>query len=65
MRLTVDSDRCQGHALCGYHAPELIGLTEEEGHAYVLLENVPPELEDTARKAVMACPEEAISVHDD
>jgi ferredoxin len=62
MKVRVDAERCQGHTLCNFVAPELFHLREEDGHSYVEDENVPPELEAKARKAAAACPEQAIIV---
>jgi ferredoxin len=65
MRVVVDPDLCQGHARCNLHAPAVFGLTEDDGHALVLLDPVPAVHEEAARKAAIACPERAIAVVDD
>ncbi len=62
MRVEVDADRCQGHTLCHMVAPALFELDEEDGHARVTQSEVPPELEEAARKAEAGCPEQAIIV---
>jgi ferredoxin len=59
MRVSVDADRCQGHARCWDLCPEVFDL-DDEGHAIVRLAEVPPEFEDAARDAVRNCPERAI-----
>ncbi|WP_131744956.1 ferredoxin [Frankia sp. Cppng1_Ct_nod] len=64
MRVTVDRDRCQGHALCVLNAPALFDLDEIDSHAYVLADPVPGELAGSARSAVENCPEQAIAVAD-
>ena len=61
MKATVDPDRCQGHARCWEICPEVFDL-DEEGHASVIVDVVPVELEDKARQAVINCPERAITV---
>lgn len=61
MKATVDPDRCQGHARCWEICPEVFSL-DEEGHAFVSADVVPPELEAQARQAVINCPERAITV---
>ena len=61
MKVTVDADRCQGHARCWEICPEVFAL-DDEGHATVAVDVVPVELEDKARQAVVNCPERAISV---
>ena len=62
MRIQFDADRCQGHALCTMHAPEVFASSEEDGHAVVLIESVPAELQEQASRAVAACPEQAITI---
>lgn len=59
MRVTIDADRCQGHARCWEICPEVFGL-DEEGHGTVLAPEVPADLEAQAREAVSNCPERAI-----
>ena len=61
MRVSVDADRCQGHARCWDIGPQVFDL-DDEGHGVVLLADVPPELEGKARDAVRNCPERAISI---
>ena len=62
MRVTVDDDRCQGHTLCASQAPDLFLLRDEDGHAYVEVDEVPPGLEDQVERAVQTCPERAIQI---
>jgi ferredoxin len=63
MKVAVDAELCQGHARCWDICPEVFGL-DEEGHAVVLLEDVPPPLERGVRDAVVNCPERAIAAVD-
>ncbi|MDT3441892.1 MULTISPECIES: ferredoxin [unclassified Pseudofrankia] len=60
MRVRVEEDVCQGHTLCAMNAPELFDLREDDGHAVVLLVDVPAELEAKARLAHRGCPEHAV-----
>ena len=62
MKVTVDPDRCQGHAQCWEICPEVFGL-DEEGHSVVLAGEVPDGLEAKASRAAGNCPERAITVH--
>lgn len=64
MKIRVDEERCQGHTLCAMAAPELIGLRDEDGHAFVESEEVPEGLEGKARNAAATCPERAILVEE-
>lgn len=61
MKVSVDEDRCQGHARCWDICPEVFELNEE-GHSVVRTPDVPAELESKAREAAANCPERAISV---
>ena len=61
MRVSVDADRCEGHARCWGLCPEVFDL-DDEGHAVVKLAEIPPDLEDKARDAARNCPERAIQV---
>lgn len=63
MKLTVDSNRCQGHTLCHLSAPELFVLSEIEGHASAAVEEVPEGSRHLAQTAADACPEQAIAIH--
>ena len=61
MRVTVDADRCEGHARCWAVSPEVFAL-DDEGHAVVADPKVPAGLEDKVREAERNCPERAITV---
>lgn len=61
MEVSVDDDRCQGHARCWSICPEVFDL-DDEGHAVVIMSDVPTELEDKVRNAAQNCPEQAIAV---
>lgn len=62
MRVSVDPDRCEGHALCVLSAPQLFDLDEVTLRAATLVADVPPALADFARGAEGGCPERAITV---
>lgn len=57
----VDLAKCVGHGRCYELAPEVFG-EDERGHCRVLLETLPPELEEAALIAAENCPEDAIRV---
>lgn len=65
MKVTVDSNRCQGHTVCHMVAPELFVLSELDGHASPAVDEVPAELIHLAQMAVDGCPEQAISLLED
>jgi ferredoxin len=62
VKVRVDPEMCQGHAVCYMTSPELFRLRDEDGHAYVDSEDVPPELQDAAQLGADSCPERAITV---
>ena len=64
MHVTVDPDKCQGHTACAMAAPDVFGLSDEDGHAHVLLPQVPAHLEAAVRTAFANCPERAVQLTD-
>ena len=58
----VDPELCQGHTLCNMVAPDIFHLRDEDGHAYVVVDELTPEQEALAQKAAVGCPERAITV---
>lgn len=61
MRVSVDTNHCQGCGLCEAHAPEVFRVSDD-GVAEVTVDVVPPELEDAVRAAVSDCPTEAVHI---
>lgn len=61
MDVRVDRDRCQGHGVCHMISPEVFDL-DDEGHAFVTVDPLTPDLEDAAQNGVDACPELAIEM---
>ena len=64
MKVTVDPERCTGHARCHALAGEFYEV-DEEGYSALRGQgekDVPKELEAFARLAAEACPERAISI---
>lgn len=68
MRITLDSEKCQGHGRCYALAPTVFE-PDEEGYAVLLINDpdgtVPSELEQAATLAADNCPEFAITVQRD
>lgn len=60
MHVSVDTDKCQGHTACAMAAPDVFGLSDDDGHSQVLLPHVPPHLEAAVRRAEANCPERAV-----
>ena len=62
MRITLDSNKCQGHGRCYALASQLFE-PDDEGYAVLRGDGVAtPELEDQALLAADNCPEYAIEV---
>ena len=64
MKVRVDTDLCAGFGICVGICPEVFAL-HDDGYATVLVDEVPPELEDPVQQAASQCPTQAISVSDD
>jgi ferredoxin len=64
VRVVVNADVCQGHTLCNMVAPDIFHLREEDGHSYVVVDELTAAQEPLARKAELGCPERAITVED-
>jgi ferredoxin len=63
--VSVDNDRCHGHARCWQIVAQVFTL-DDEGYSNIGKDKpVPPELETLARSAVAACPEGALSITED
>lgn len=65
IRVSVNSAKCQGHARCLVHAPNIFAFDDERNQAYVLAPNPPDSELADLRRAVANCPEHAIAVISD
>ena len=65
MKVSVDLARCQGHARCQDHCPEVFGTDDLEGKCVILQSDVPEPLQRSARRAVDNCPEGALRIDSD
>jgi ferredoxin len=65
VRVRIDADRCEGHAVCASLVPDVFEIPEEGAGAHVATEVVNPALEGAVRRAVSGCPERAIVVDED
>lgn len=63
MHIVVDTDLCQGHAVCQAEAPELFAVPKN-GTVNILHADPGADL-DAARAAVRYCPTQALSIVDD
>jgi ferredoxin len=63
MKVVVDTDLCQGHAMCELEAPEVFTVPKN-GTVRVLTTDPPTELHAAVRLAVQYCPTRAISLEE-
>jgi len=63
VKITLDSEKCQGHGRCYALAPDLFD-SDDEGYAILLVADgvVPAGMEEAATLAADNCPEFAITV---
>ncbi|MCH7707571.1 MAG: ferredoxin [Myxococcales bacterium] len=64
MKIRVDVDVCVGHGRCYVLAPEVFEA-DEHGRCVLKFKDVPPDLEEKARRGEENCPEAAICIDDD
>lgn len=63
MKAIVDKDTCTGCGLCEETCPEVFRLGDDD-IAEVIVADVPPEAQDSAREAAEGCPVEAITIEE-
>jgi ferredoxin len=63
MKIVMDYDLCQGHAVCMGEAPEVFHVDAKGIHT-VLQESPPEELREKVEAAVEYCPTGAIRIVD-
>jgi ferredoxin len=63
VRVTLDSEKCQGHGRCYTLAPDVFGL-DEDGYGLVQMREVSGEALERARLGVLGCPESAIALEE-
>jgi ferredoxin len=64
MRAVVDLATCQGYANCVVEADQIFDLDEDTEKAVVLVDLVPEDLAEDARRAAASCPVSAITLGD-
>lgn len=64
MKVFVDLSVCTGHAHCAHKCPEVFDNDENMGLCVILLEEVPPHLEEDVQYAVRSCPEGALRIEE-
>ncbi|MDJ0915826.1 MAG: ferredoxin [Desulfobacterales bacterium] len=64
MRVKIDYDLCMGDRNCAKVCPQVFQYDEDEINAKVVVDVVPPDLEDLVRQAADECAPGAIIVED-
>ena len=64
MKIRIDKSACVGNARCAAVSAELFPLTDE-GYIAVDVIDVPPGMEELARRGARACPERIIVVEEE
>ena len=64
MKAIIDKEKCSACGTCPEICPGLFGLPDGAEAAQVLLDVVPPDAEDDARRAADMCPDEAITIEE-
>ena len=59
MKVSIETDVCQGHGQCVMACPEVFDF-DEQGFSVLKTEDVPAEHEDAVARAERSCPERAI-----
>ncbi len=68
MRVRVDLELCQGHAICQLEAPEIFRVVDRPGdyaRVEVILERPPEDLRGKAEAAARYCPNRVITIEED
>lgn len=65
MRVRVDTDLCQGHAVCKEEAPAVFGVDAGTNKVVVLAERPDESLRAEVRRAIKYCPTRAIRLEED
>ena len=61
MRVEVDYDKCDSHAVCMGILPEVFEV-RDDGFLYLLMEEPPEEYRSRLEECVRSCPTQAISI---
>jgi ferredoxin len=65
VRIRVDLDLCQGHAVCQEEAPAVFGLDSASGKVVVKAERPDESLRADVRRAIKFCPTRALRLEED
>ena len=63
MKAKVDREICSGDGICAELCPEVFEMDDED-LAKVIVDEVPPDAEETCRDAAESCPESCIEIEE-
>ncbi len=63
IKIEVDLDLCQGHAMCELEAPDYFKVPKR-GQVEIVNDTAPEEDRDQVEQAVWACPTQALSIRE-
>jgi len=64
LQVLVEREKCCGYGNCVLAAPEVFGLSDDDGIVVVLDEHPAPGLREKVAQAVGDCPTEALGLRD-
>jgi ferredoxin len=64
MKVVVDRDLCQGHAMCTLEAPSVFEVGPHDEQVRLLTESPGEQLRAAVQNAVRYCPNSALSIED-
>ena len=64
IKIEVDMDLCQGHAMCALEAPDYFRVPKR-GQVEILSDTAPEEDRAEVEQAVWVCPTQALSIKDE
>ncbi|MHA6695238.1 ferredoxin [Homoserinimonas sp. A520] len=65
MKVILDQVKCVSGGQCVFAAPEVFDQREEDGVAFLLMEDIPEHLQAGVREAADVCPALAITFTED
>ena len=62
MKVSINTDLCEGHARCQSAAPEVFEVREDLSYVKPGMETVPEELRAKVERAARLCPRQAVII---
>jgi sterol 14-demethylase len=65
LRIRIDRDLCQGHAVCAGEAPEVFAVSPKDHKVILKVARPPAELHEKVRNAAKYCPTRTIRIEEE